>query len=74
MPLRACERCECQLCAICAKPANRYVSPSGQEIETVTTRTQPRFTFAYNPYDDDMSRMRKSAVLEPTLTHAWHAV
>ena len=69
---QVCERCECQLCSICAKPANQWLSPTGQIIETVTTRTQPRFTFAYNPYDDDMSRMRKSAVLEPTLTHAWH--
>ena len=63
---------ECQLCAVCSKPANRWTSPMGQVIETVTTRTQPRFTFAYNPFDDDMSRMRKTAVLEPTLTHAWH--
>ena len=67
-----CERCECQLCAICSKPANRWTSPSGQEIETVTTRTQPRFTFAYNPFDDDMTRMREHLILEPTLTHAWH--
>ena len=69
---RSCERCECQLCAICSKPANLYTSPTGQQIATVTTRTQPRFTFAYNPWDDDMSRMRKTLILEPTLTHAWH--
>ena len=67
-----CMRCECQLCSICSKPANRYTSPSGQEIEAVTTRTEPRFVFAYNPYDDDMARMRKTLILEPTLTHAWH--
>jgi len=40
-------------------------------IETVTTHTEPRFTFAYNPYDDDMKRMRRTLILEPTLTHAW---
>ena len=44
----------------------------GQTIETATTRTEPRFTFAYNPYDDDMARMRKRLILEPMLTHAWH--
>lgn len=68
----ACERCECQLCSICSKPANRWTSPTGQTIDTVTTRTEPRFTFAYNPYDDDMARMRKTMILEPMLTHAWH--
>lgn len=67
-----CERCECQLCAVCSKPANLWTSPLGQAIETVTTRTEPRFTFAYNPYDDDMARMRKTMILEPMLTHAWH--
>jgi len=69
---RTCARCECMLCAICAKPVNRWLSPTGQEIETVTTRTEPRFTFAYNPYDDDMSRMHQTLIVEPTLTHAWH--
>ena len=68
----ACERCECQLCAACSRPANLWTSPSGQAIETITTRTEPRFTFAYNPYDDDMARMRKTFILEPMLTHAWH--
>jgi len=68
----ACTRCECQLCSMCSKPANQYQSPTGQTIETVTTRTDPRFIFAYNPYDDDMRRMRKTLILEPMLTHAWH--
>ena len=67
-----CSRCECALCLQCAKPVNRYRTPMGQTLETVTTRTEPRFTFAYNPYDDDMKRMRKSLILEPMLTHAWH--
>lgn len=67
-----CSRCECQLCAQCSKPVNRYSTPLGQVLETVTTRTEPRFTFAYNPYDDDMKRMRKALILEPMLTHAWH--
>ena len=70
--MRMCDRCECQLCAACSKPANLWTSPSGQAIETITTRTEPRFTFAYNPYDDDMARMRKTMILEPMLTHAWH--
>lgn len=69
---RVCDRCECQLCAVCSKPANLWTSPLGQAIETITTRTEPRFTFAYNPYDDDMARMRKTMILEPMLTHAWH--
>lgn len=69
---RVCDRCECQLCPTCSKPANLWTSPLGQAIETVTTRTEPRFTFAYNPYDDDMARMRKTMILEPMLTHAWH--
>jgi hypothetical protein len=44
----------------------------GQTIETLSTRTEPRFIFAYNPFDDDMARMRKTLILEPTLTSAWH--
>ena len=51
---------------------NRWTAPSGQTVHTFTTRTEPRFTFAYNPYDDDMARMRKRLILEPMLTHAWH--
>ena len=66
-----CERCECMMCYVCANPINRWLSPSGQTIETVTTHTEPRFTFAYNPFDDDMKRMRRTLILEPTLTHAW---
>ena len=67
-----CERCECMMCYVCANPINRWLSPSGQTIETVTTHTEPRFTFAYNPFDDDMKRMRRTLILEPTLTHAWY--
>ncbi|KAL1496868.1 hypothetical protein AB1Y20_014452 [Prymnesium parvum] len=68
-----CERCECSLCFVCAYPVSLYTSPSGQAIEAITTHTQPRFTFAYSPYDDDMKRMARTLILEPTLTHAWFA-
>mmetsp|Transcript_31834 Transcript_31834/g.99913 ORF Transcript_31834/g.99913 Transcript_31834/m.99913 type:complete len:272 (+) Transcript_31834:37-852(+) len=67
-----CGRCECALCLACARPRNLWKAPSGQTLETVTTRTDPPFTFAYNPADADMKRMREQLVLEPVLTHAWH--
>ena len=67
-----CDRCECSLCLVCAKLVNRWTSPSGQYLESVTTRTRPPFTFAFKPDDDDMSRMRQQLILEPLLTHAWH--
>ena len=35
-----CDRCECSLCLICAKLVNRWTSPMGQYLESVTTRTQ----------------------------------
>eukprot|EP00964_Phaeocystis_antarctica_P023928 scaffold13386_cov51-Phaeocystis_antarctica.AAC.2 len=70
--LDLCARCECALCMICAKPRNRWTSPLGQTLESVTTNTDPPFTFAYNPNDADMQRMREQLVLEPVLTHAWH--
>ena len=70
--LALCARCECSLCLICAKPRNRWTSPRGQTLESVTTNTDPPFTFAYNPNDADMQRMREQLVLEPVLTHAWH--
>mmetsp|Transcript_35754 Transcript_35754/g.119512 ORF Transcript_35754/g.119512 Transcript_35754/m.119512 type:complete len:153 (+) Transcript_35754:29-487(+) len=53
-----CGRCECALCLACARPRNLWKAPSGQTLETVTTRTDPPFTFAYNPADADMKRMR----------------
>ena len=62
-----CARCECALCMICAKPRNRWTSPLGQTLESVTTNTDPPFTFAYNPNDADMQRMREQLVLEPVL-------
>ena len=67
-----CARCECALCMICAKPHNRWTSPLGQMLESTTTNTDLPFTFAYNPNDADMQRMREQLVLEPVLTHAWH--
>lgn len=66
-----CDLCMCRLCYVCANPINRWTSPTGQTIETLTTHTQPRFTFAYNPFDDDMKRMRRTHIVEPRLTHAW---
>ena len=67
-----CSRCECSLCLVCAKLVNRWTTPSGQMLESVTTRTHPPFTFAFKPDDDDMQRMRTQLILEPTLTFAWH--
>ena len=67
-----CDRCECAMCLICAKLVNRWTSPTGQQIESVTTRTHPPFSFAFLPADDDMQRMRQQLILEPTLTLAWH--
>jgi FkbM family methyltransferase len=52
--------------------ANRWTAPSGQVVHTFTTRTEPRFVFAYNPLDNDMSRMARKGVLEPAMTLAWH--
>ena len=65
--IELCNRCECALCLICAKPRNRWTSPLGQMLESVTTNTDPPFTFAYNPNDADMQRMREQLVLEPVL-------
>ena len=67
-----CERCECSLCLVCAKLVNRWTTPLGQTLESVTTRTHPPFTFAFKPDDDDMQRMRQQLILEPQLTLAWH--
>jgi len=52
---------------------NRWTAPSGQTVHTFTTRTEPRFVFAYNPFDNDMDRMARKGVLEPAMTLAWHA-
>lgn len=51
---------------------NRWTAPSGQTVHTFTTRTEPRFVFAYNPLDYDMVRMARKGVLEPAMTLAWH--
>ena len=52
--------------------ATRWTSPLGQTLHSFTTNTEPRFTFAYNPRDNDMVRMARQGVLEPALTLAWH--
>lgn len=51
---------------------NRWTSPLNQTLHSFTTNTEPRFTFAYNPRDYDMTRMARRGVLEPALTLAWH--
>lgn len=51
---------------------NRWTAPSGQTVHSFTTRTEPRFVFAYNPLDNDMDRMARKGVLEPAMTLAWH--
>lgn len=71
-PLIACTRCECSLCAACAATATRWRSPTGQLLESLVTNTEPRFNFAFSPFDDDMRRMQQHSVVEPTLTAAWH--
>lgn len=67
-----CSKCECSLCSPCASHATRWRAPSGQVVESLTTRTEPRFNFAYSPFDDDMRRMTQTRVVEPGLTTAWH--
>ena len=47
-------------------------SPTGQILESLKTLTDPPFVFAYNPYDEDMVKMRRTLILEPTLTRVWH--
>ena len=46
---RLCLTCKCRLCAMCSPPENIWWSPTSGRLHTITTRTQPRFTFAYNP-------------------------
>lgn len=54
--------------------AIKWTSPSGQELHSFVTNTEPRFVFAYNPRDRDMTRMARHGVLEPALTLAWHSI
>ena len=72
-PDTLCATCDCRLCLYCSQAENKWVAPSGQVLHTLTTNTEPRFVFAFNPLDDDMRRLRTvNYVLEPALTHAWH--
>ena len=68
----ACSRCECYRCPACAHSATRWRSPRRKVLHTVSTNTEPRFTFAYNPLDDDMDKMAATLVTEPKLTFGWH--
>jgi FkbM family methyltransferase len=54
--------------------AYHWTSPLGQTLHSFVTNTEPRFVFAYNPRDRDMTRMARQGVLEPALTLAWHNV
>ena len=64
---------ECRACdPLCGALIHRWRSPTGQTLESLTTLTDPPFVFAYNPYDDDMLKMRRTLILEPTLTRVWH--
>eukprot|EP00966_Prymnesium_polylepis_P030640 713270-Prymnesium_polylepis.1 len=54
-----CQQCRCRLCTVCNPPENVWTSPTNGNLHTLTTATQPRFTFAYNALDPDMERMRK---------------
>ena len=68
----ACSQCECYRCPACLHSATRWRSPRRKVLHTVTTNTEPRFTFAYNPLDDDMDKMAAQLVTEPMLTFGWH--
>ena len=70
----ACESCACRLRTMCNPPEIVWWSALNGHMHSLTTVTEPRFTFAYNPLDPDMVRMRKKLVLEPALTLAWHEV
>ena len=50
---------------------HRWTSPSNQTLHSFVTNTEPRFVFAFNPRDHDMTRMARHGVLEPALTLAW---
>ena len=64
---------ECRACdPLCGALIHRWKSPTGQILESLKTLTDPPFVFAYNPYDDDMVKMRRTLILEPTLTRVWH--
>lgn len=49
-------------------------SKAPRDVRVVRTRTDPPFNFVYDELDDDMRRMAKQLVVEPTLTRAWHEV
>ena len=64
---------ECRACdPLCGAVIHKWKSPTGQTLESLTTHTDPPFVFAYNPYDDDMLKMRRTLIVEPTLTRVWH--
>jgi len=65
-------RCECSLCLICARVYSQWETESGQLIQSITTRTQPPFNFAYMSEDIDMTKMMDQVIVEPTITLAWH--
>ena len=45
---------------------------NAEVLQTLHTRTEPPFVFAYDSRDNDMGRMFKSGIVEPTLSHAWY--
>jgi len=65
--------CACSLCLDCAVQVDRWRSPTGQLVHSLVTKTEPPFTFAYNPNDADMDKMLVDLITEPALTIAWHA-
>ena len=64
--------CACSLCLGCAVQVDRWRSPTGQLVHSLVTKTEPPFTFAYNPNDADMDKMLVDLIAEPALTIAWH--
>ena len=48
--------------------------PAGvpRSIKVLRTQTDPQFYFAFDELDDDMTRMARHLIVEPTLTRTWH--
>lgn len=64
--------CYCSRCSpACADFATQWRSPFGL-VEARATASQPRFTFAYSPYDVDTTSMVSEGLIEPAITRAWH--
>ena len=66
-----CSKPICCGCAYCQHATGRWTSPSGVELETLTSATDPPFVWAYNPLDQDMLYARHRRLVEPGLSSLW---